>query len=77
MANCWTQYIIDAKYLNIQKNKILDLIYFRLQLANEIINCRKITTPKKKKKVDLVIFIQIGVQDVHLILKMYAHKYYH
>lgn len=48
VANCWIQYLKDAKYLNIQKNKILDLLHFWLQLANEIINCRKLTTPKRK-----------------------------
>ncbi|KAE9521970.1 hypothetical protein AGLY_017629, partial [Aphis glycines] len=48
VANCWIQYLKDAKYLNIQKNKILDLLHFRLQLANEIINCRKPITPKRK-----------------------------
>lgn len=48
VANCWIQYLKDAKYLNIQKNKILDLLHFQLQLANQIINCRKLTTPKRK-----------------------------
>lgn len=48
VANCWIQYLKNAKHLNIQKNKILDLLHFRLQLANEIINCRNLTTPKRK-----------------------------
>jgi hypothetical protein len=48
VANFWTRYIKDATFLNIQKNKILDLLHFRLQLPNVIINCCKITTPKRK-----------------------------
>jgi len=50
IANCWIQYLKDAKYFNIQKNKILVLLYFRLQLANEIINFHKLTTPKRKSR---------------------------
>lgn len=75
VANGWIQYVKDAKYLNIQNNKTLDLLHFRLQLANEIINCRKLTT--QKEKADLVILLRIGVPEVHLVLKMYAHKYLH
>lgn len=48
VANCWIQYLKDAKHLNIQKNKILDLLHFRLKLANELINYRKLTSPKRK-----------------------------
>jgi len=48
VANCWLQYLEDANLLKVQKNKTLDLLYFSLQLANELICCGKSATPKRK-----------------------------
>lgn len=48
VANCWLQYLEDANLLNVQKNKTLDLLHFRLQLATLFIYYGKSATPKKK-----------------------------
>jgi len=48
-ANCWLTYIKDAEYFKILKNKRYDLLHFRMELANGLINVGKPTTTKRKK----------------------------
>ncbi|XP_022174122.1 piggyBac transposable element-derived protein 3-like [Myzus persicae] len=49
-SNSWLQYKKDATELCLPKKKILDLLHFRLQLADELIrSTRKIVTAKKSK----------------------------
>lgn len=37
ISNCWIQYKNDAENLKVPKNKIMDLLHFRMELAENLI----------------------------------------
>jgi len=50
VSNSWLEYVEDAKKLKIPKKKIMDLLNFRMRLAEELIYVGKTVTPPSKKK---------------------------
>lgn len=56
-SDVWLQYKNEANNLSIPKKNILDLLHFRLQLANELIRTAQQTQPQKKSGTPNTIFI--------------------
>lgn len=50
VSNCWLEYVEDFKNLKIAKKNIMDLLNFRMRLAEELIYVGKTVTPPSKKK---------------------------
>jgi len=50
VSNSWLQYIEDTKKLKVPKKEIMDLLSFRMRLAEELIYLGKTVTPPTKKK---------------------------
>lgn len=49
-SNSWLEYVEDAKKLKVPKKEIMDLLNFRMRLAEELIYVGKTVTPPSKKK---------------------------
>ncbi|KAE9528797.1 hypothetical protein AGLY_012372 [Aphis glycines] len=50
VSNSWLEYVEDAKKLKVPKKEIMDLLNFRMRLAEELIYVGKTVTPPSKKK---------------------------
>ena len=50
VSNSWLEYVEDAKKLKIPKKEIMDLLNFRIRLAEELIYVVKTVNPPSKKK---------------------------
>ncbi|CAI6356435.1 unnamed protein product [Macrosiphum euphorbiae] len=50
VSNSWLEYIEDTKQLKVPKKEIMDLLSFRMRLAEELIYMGKTVTPPTKKK---------------------------
>lgn len=48
LCNSWIQYKKDADYMSIPKNKVMDLMKFREEVAEGLIKYKKPPTPKRK-----------------------------
>ncbi|XP_060840869.1 piggyBac transposable element-derived protein 3-like [Rhopalosiphum padi] len=50
VSNSWLEYVEDAKKLKVPKKEIMDLLNFRMRLAEELIYVGKTVNPPSKKK---------------------------
>lgn len=48
ISNCWIQYQRHSKILKTPKNKIMDLMHFRMELAEALIEINKSQTPRRR-----------------------------
>ncbi|CAI6356352.1 unnamed protein product [Macrosiphum euphorbiae] len=48
ISNCWIQYKKEADILKVPKKKIMDLLDFRMELAENLILVGKPITPKRR-----------------------------
>jgi len=49
ITNSWLEYYLDCKKLNILDKDRMDLLEFRLRLADNLINVGKVNTPKRQR----------------------------